>query len=158
MFLATMLFISFISISPNVVTANANRQPASRRAMIVYHKLVEMSRRRAAPFRFAEQARCAGITRNRNLLRLARLPTRKRRSNISNLIPLRGAGSPCGNHPQQEFAPSCKASDAEATEQCFEPDSASRSRLAARESKSAHAVGHGRILAPTTGIEPVTTP
>ena len=26
--------------------------------------------------------------------------------------------------PQQEFAPSYKASDAEATEQCFEPDSA----------------------------------
>ena len=85
-------------------------------------------------------------------------------------------------HPQQEFAPSCKASEAEATEQCFEPDSATLGGrlgftvsigLSANKVESFRRAGSiphcgnkkmprperdKAFLAPATGIEPVTTP
>ena len=64
---------------------------------------------------------------------------------------------------QQEFAPSCKASDAEATVQCYEPDPASlrsQSRFDCEDEivKESAMRADSFTMAPATGIEPVTNP
>ena len=64
--------------------------------------------------------------------------------------------------PQQEFAPSYKASHREATEQCLEPDSKakpwSRSILTGTIKIRSTARADLIFMAPATGIEPVTNP